>query len=284
MDFLMDTQSMRKYIDKCDEAGVGPAGLLTKVDRLVTALDYVRLAKTNPSDSARISEIDTAQKRMTTWRVTIRKDKKTATAISMDQERRKDQDIGRMTSILTDTTLFRDFDALRSKRRALTAEELRLATAMASVVLLFSSTQRPSAVVNCTIKEYNERQVVDGVTVISVARHKTSSGGPARLTLGDGSERQLIEGYVEDIRPQIGSGETLLLLPTPSGAKPVEKIGPLITLLEKRYRVQIPTATALRKAVSTQAAKAVTIRSVNYKLLVYLGPTITQFASQGHSV
>ena len=42
----MDVEAMRAYIEKCKEAKVGPAGLLTKVDRLVTALDFLRLAKT----------------------------------------------------------------------------------------------------------------------------------------------------------------------------------------------------------------------------------------------
>ena len=37
---VLDTRAMN-YVTKCQEAGVGPAGILTKIDRLVTALDFV---------------------------------------------------------------------------------------------------------------------------------------------------------------------------------------------------------------------------------------------------
>ena len=37
---------MNAYITKCQEARVGPAGMMTKIDRLVTALDFARPKKT----------------------------------------------------------------------------------------------------------------------------------------------------------------------------------------------------------------------------------------------
>ena len=58
---------------------------------------------------------------------------------------------------------------------------MKLATAMASMVLLFSGTLRPRALMNCTLAEYQNSKKVDDVTVISVRHHKTST---ARLTLG----------------------------------------------------------------------------------------------------
>ena len=67
---------------------------------------------------------------MASWKATIRKENNTARAINMDEERRQDPDIGQMTSILSNTNFLNDFDALRSKRRLLTTEELRLATEM----------------------------------------------------------------------------------------------------------------------------------------------------------
>ena len=45
---------------------------------------------------------------MTSWRSTIRKEKKTATALNMDDERAEDHDIVKLTSILSDTDFLND--------------------------------------------------------------------------------------------------------------------------------------------------------------------------------
>ena len=91
--------------------------------------------------------------------------------------------------------------------------------------------------------------------VITVAKHKTTSTGPARLVL-DSTAQTILRQYVTTIRPQIGDGDTLLLLPDPAyGAVPVARIDPLMETLATRYNLEIPKATVLRKAISTLGAK-----------------------------
>ena len=234
---------------------MGPAGLLTKVDRLVTGLDFVRLTHTCSTDSQRNSEIQTAQKRMGAWKIGIRKEKKKDTVAHVYQEEEMEYKLEELTSVIRDERMLSDFESLTRRPRPLNYEEMKLATAMAAVVLLFSSTQRPGAVMNCTMGEYENRKEVDGVTVISVTSHKTSTGGPARLTL-DRDAADMLEDYVSKIRPEIGGGPYLLLLPTEQGSTKVERMGPLYRLLERRYGVEVPPATKVRKAVSTLGARA----------------------------
>ena len=254
MERVLDTRAMNSYVTKCQEAGVGPAGILTKIDRLVTALDFVLLQKSSANDAERVAEVETARRRMTAWRASLRKDKKRTTALQLDRERQEVYDLSQLTEITRHPGLFSDFDRLRSKSE-LSQQDMKLLTAMASAMLLYSSAQRPGAVLNCTLAEYEARKFEGDITVITVAEHKTSSCGPARLTLGR-KAALLVEAYVEDIRPQIGQGKKLLLLQTDTGAaKAVQRIDPLLAMLEKTYGVQVPPATTVRKAVSTIGAQ-----------------------------
>ena len=103
------------------------------------------------------------------------------------------------------------------------------------------SAQRPSAVMGCNLNEFKERKKRGDVEVILVKEHKTSSGGPARLTM-DSRATKVVKAYVNVIRPRIGEGEKLLLLPTAGGgAEPVSRTDTLMSVLEDRYDITIPT-------------------------------------------
>ena len=75
------------------------------------------------------------------------------------------------------------------------------------------SAQRPSAVIGCTLEEFTNRKKRGDVEVISVKDHKTSSGGPARLTM-DSRAVRVLRGYVDIIRPRIGNDNKLAVSPS----------------------------------------------------------------------
>ena len=82
--------------------------------------------------------------------------------------------------------------------------------------------------------------------------------GPARLTIEDPKEQLLLNRYVTHIRPQIrgGGGLSLLRLPIPEGRnRRVDKLGPLFEKITKRYKVQVRTATQVRKSFATRVAR-----------------------------
>ena len=88
---------------------MGPAGLLTKVDRLLTGLDFLHLTQTSANDASRNADIETAQKRMGMWKVNIRKEKKRDTAAYLDDER-EECDLEELTAIIRDERLLSDFE------------------------------------------------------------------------------------------------------------------------------------------------------------------------------
>ena len=70
---------------------------------------------------------------------------------------------------------------------------------------------------------------------ISVKDHKTSIGGPARLTM-DSRAIRVLRGYVDIISPRIGNGNKLLLVPIAGGGlEPVSRTDTLMCILESRY-------------------------------------------------
>ena len=137
----------------------------------------------------------------------------------------------------------------------LSPADITNATATMAVTLLYSSVQRPSAVAGLTLTELDRKKAVDGVWVLSVADHKTAAKGPARLSL-DANDMQKLDAYVDKIRPHadpLQEHEKVLLLP---GPKPITNVSHLTRKLEKHYNITVPTATELRKAVATSAAKS----------------------------
>ena len=84
---------MLEYIEVCKEAGVGPSGLITKVDRMVTGLTYLKLTLTRPGDAARLAEVDRTITRMTQWRASWRKEKNTKQALSRSGDLEEERDI-----------------------------------------------------------------------------------------------------------------------------------------------------------------------------------------------
>ena len=100
--------------------------------------------------------------------------------------------------------MYKEFETLttRAARRPISSDELKLCTAIACALLMYGSAQRLSAVIGCTLQEYNSKKRGE-VEVISIKEHKTSSGGPARLTM-DSRAAKVLRGYVNVIRPRIG--------------------------------------------------------------------------------
>ena len=101
--------------------------------------------------------------------------------------------------------MYKEFETLTTRvaRRPISSDELKLCTAVACALLMYGSAQRLSAVIGCTLQEYNSKKKRGEVEVISIKEHKTSSGGPVRLTM-DSRAAKVLRGYVNVIRPRIG--------------------------------------------------------------------------------
>ena len=117
----------------------------------------------------------------------------------------EEPEVGPLIDIVNNTKLWEDFDSVVSRAgrcTTVTAEELKLTTAAMSALLLFKSAQRPSTVTGLTLEEVDRRRAVDDVWVLSVASHKISAQGPARLTLDDDGVQRLL-AYIANVRIQL---------------------------------------------------------------------------------
>ena len=255
-DGLLNTSTTMKYMNVCEKAGVQADGLITKCDRVVTALTYMRMELTRPDDHKRRSSIDAAIERVGGWKRVWRQSKGKGREVKLAQSMESVPDLTTTTAILGCKGMWDDIHAIcrALEKGEFRVEEthLKICTAAIAAVMMYKSVQRPSAIMGLTT-EHNRSAFVDGVWVILVEEHKTGKQGPARLTLSDQGKRK-VDRYVEHVRPAcdpLSNHAKLLSLP---GGRPVTDVNKLLKKLEKGYKVTVPTSTHLRKQVATKAA------------------------------
>ena len=73
-DHLLDTSIMHHYLNLCAEAGVQLDGLVTKCDRVITVLTFLKMEK-KTDDHKRREIIDASIDRVTIWKRQWRKEK-----------------------------------------------------------------------------------------------------------------------------------------------------------------------------------------------------------------
>ena len=191
---LINQRSLREYLDTCKRAGVGPKGLQTKCERLVTALMYLKLEKTDVRDVRRRAELEATTERIEAWKKVYRLKGKEVAAYNMAKDVDKQWDLGELTAIVRCEDVWEDFETTVANPHPADSDP-KLATAAISAMLLFGSAQRPGAVLEATVDEYASARQYGDVWVITVREHKNSQKGPARLTM-DSHGFQRLTQYV----------------------------------------------------------------------------------------
>ena len=158
----------------------------------------------NPRDAATLAKITNAVERIERWKVPLRKERKKIDAPRQFEESEQHYDLATLTAITKCKKMWQDFESIQSTatKRPLTVSEIRVATAAVAVTMLFSSAQRPSAILGVTIDEVENKRWRDGVWIISVRQHKTSEKGPAMITLTQEDMNRLSQ-YVDNVRQQM---------------------------------------------------------------------------------
>ena len=125
--------------------------------------------------------------------------------------------------------------------------------------LMFLSAQRPAAIQNMMIDEYNNKEEDDekkGKYLIKVVRHKTAAQGPARVIVSK-NINDVMNMYLQHIRskltPQCREFESRFFL-TPTGNE-YRNLSEAINKAAKCFNLETPNATIHRKVVSTETKK-----------------------------
>ena len=251
-DCLLDTNGTRKFLDICSQSGVQADGLITKADRLITALTYLR----SEADVKKRAKIDDAMERISSWKRVWRKSKGKTRLIRLAEsmEACPHPDVN---AIKDCSDLWSDVDrvisALRDESHEVTSGHLKMVTGAMVGLILAQSAQRPSAVMGATLGEYERATFVDGVWVINVHEHKTGRQGPGRLTMQE-DDKQRLDDYVRYVRPALDPLNEHDKLFSSAGGSPLQETGKLLGKIEKNYKLSLPTCTQLRKELATKAA------------------------------
>ena len=123
--------------------------------------------------------------------------------------------------------------------------------------VVFNNWQRPDAVCNATITEYESAKIMSkegkSVVVINVERHKTSSEEFAKLVLEPLDHARLGQ-YIHLVQPLQDPQGVSKNLFVPSGACPITKLSTKLKNLGTKYGLNLPNASHVRKIGVTAMA------------------------------
>ncbi len=237
---------------------IGPDGQCSTLERLSIGIHYIELYNKvqNPKN------LNNAKEGLICWKKLLRKERLKKSVINMEKLSEKSLNIDEINDILDNKSMWNQYDEIirRAKNRKCNMDEAKLNMAVIMVSVKLASMQRPGAVTNCLLQEYQDAIIERGVQIIKVANHKTGAYGTAKLTTSHKMTERLAD-YVNFIRPILRKDddpEEYLFLNT--NGKRISKIGNVEYYLRDKLKINIPTSTKARKIGATEASK-----SLNYE-------------------
>lgn len=262
---LVDESKIHEYFEVLRKKyKLGPEGRLTKMERHGDALKYLRLKfYENDNLIKKISHVDDILSR---WKYTLRREKKKKNheRVQMLADSSK-LDVDKLRKFVNNTRMWTKFNSIISqcKNKTIPSEDsLKFSVSAVTLVSLFGSWQRPGAVKNLTVSQYKSGTMLDGTYVVNITNHKTGVGGVANLMFKD-EVKQRVDDYLEYIRPHLileDNQHDNLFLQT--NGRPIYKVGHLTRYMESCLKIEIPSATEVRKMGATEAAKTRTEEEV----------------------
>ena len=244
-----DKKMLIDYVDLLKDC-VGPEGILTKLERIGDALKYI---KVRTDDATVMTKLEAVTESLKKWKYTLRKEKKKLANKRIEALSDNKLDLEIIQRFINDYSMWNRFDDIIERAKKVNVEisddEKKFCLGAVVVTTLYESWQRPGAVSNCTLEEFQNGSDVDGVLIVLVTEHKTGVGGSAKLMFKKGLKNK-VNDYLEYIRPR--SVEDYLFL-TVDG-KHITKVGNLITYMSKQLGTKLPSATSARKGGATAAA------------------------------
>lgn len=254
---LINVGKVKAYMEKMQEMKIGPEGQLTKLERLCDALDYLKYYYQDGRLAEQVAKIEI---HVSKWKRVLRTEKQELNIARLEKTSEEDLDMSIITNVVDNPQMWSTFDSIVEKIQEgedISDDELKLAMGSVMITLVLKNYQRPGAVSNCTIQEYQDSKIVnDDAFVIRVASHKTSSKfGAAKLVM-DVEMKERVDAYFNLVRPKLVKAgadiPNLFILP---GSRPIEKIANLSRFLQGKLKIKIPTCTRARKIGTTSAAR-----------------------------
>lgn len=240
-----------------DNCKVGPEDRLTKLERHCDALHYLKVMQDDPEVR---KSVDSFLDISTKWKCTLRKQKKTLNHKRLEQlSETSSLDVSLIRDFQSNEKMWDEFDDILTSiitSKSTTHRKLKFAMTALLLSVLFGSWQRPGAVINLKLHQFQNAVKIDEVYVASVLEHKTGIGGAARLMFDERLHNRMMQ-YLKYVRPCIDDKECDNIFLMPDGAK-VKSVNNLIRFMQNELHIDIPTATKVRKIGATAVARQCT--------------------------
>ena len=203
---LIDKPKVLSYFEHLkDKCKMGPEGRLTKLERHCDALHYLKVIK---DDQEVRNSVDAFLDLSAKWKTTLRKQKKILSHKRLEAlSEISDLDVSLIRDFQCSEKMWNMFDDIITSiitSKSTTNRKLKFAMTAAMLSVLFGSWQRPGAVINLKLHQFNNAVKVDKVYVASVLEHKTGIGGAAKLMFDELLYYRMNQ-YLKYIRPCIVS-------------------------------------------------------------------------------
>ena len=250
-DNLLDTDRLKQYVEKLQKTAIGPDGLVTKLDRVQTALRYLMrdVPKYKTSDAA-MKTIE----RVGLWKASFRTAKITHTRDKAAREvDTTDDDMQALKELIHSKIAKTKVETIVNRGKS-SDEDINFIATYLFICFGYKNFQRAGPAINMTLKEVAEATYVgedeDTMLKIIVSNHKTAKTyGPAVLYLSL-DDSAIFNHYIEEIRPNIAtSAECDIALLRANGLSFRNNYSHII----RAYAIEvgltrIPSLTAVRKA------------------------------------
>ena len=180
---IFNHQAVKAYFDQVQQDGIGPDGIITKIDRICHLLKYLSL---EVQEFEKCDDIPSLQARFEGWKASFKKEK-----LRLDQERQARNEGKNENALQSISTLFSNKYLLSDVQQIVLDAESSIidendATKVATYLFLcltYKNMQRPAPAINLTLQEAEDvREGEDNLVYVLSKHHKTArSLGPARL-------------------------------------------------------------------------------------------------------
>ena len=272
---LLSRGNILDYDTLVRNIGVGADGRLLKLQRICTALKYMRNLKIEKLGDIKaknvVTIIDEILKSSSTWKTNINRERVKLRQYRLQRMCNEKSTISDIDKILKNKNMWSLYDRYimkihgRVKRKErLRTDEVNYVLGVLGMNILFKNCQRPAAFIEMRYDEYARGSQTKDKYVVNVFQHKTGATRSAKLVL-DTTLYNRVNDYLSFVRPHIspwkGFEDHLFL--SLSGKK--VNFYSVLSCVEIKLKIPIFTATKVRKLLTTKAASV--CRDQDYRLV-----------------
>ena len=252
---LLNAEVMNAYLREVERSGLTPSTERAKLNRLRSSIEFLCLGL----DTEHLPQVAKIKQILSNWISVLGKEAKIRNRIALEEASENPvslDNVDEFVKLRPMKELIQRLFVKAEKEEVVQLQELRSAEVWLAGCLLLTNHQRPGAVANAkTVEWASSKASVVGrkeYRTFFVADHKTATTGRAKLTVSK-EIGGLLDKYVTLLRPLLS--DSPLLFPNQSG-KPIDHLSRHLHRLGKKYAIEVPTASASRRAAATAISKA----------------------------